>query len=220
MFHVKHPDVRSMVREFLEASGSPQASGSALDALAVFADLLLKHAGPRNLVAASQRNQESVWSHIYDSLQALALPGCRQAPCLIDAGSGGGLPGVPLAIARPDAKVVFVERSESKAEFLELVRALIPLPNVEVKCCELESVLEEAPVDAAIVARAMVQPGHWPRMLKSRRVVGPWIIFATEKNRVEWEHSATECGLIAKASHKYSLPGSTAARALLEFGPP
>lgn len=215
---MKHPDSLSKVGEFLEASGSLRTSGPVLDALAVFADLLLKYAGPRNLVAASQRNQESVWSHIYDSLQPLALPVCLQVPCLIDAGSGGGLPGVPLAIARPDAKVVLVERGTSKAEFLELVRALVPLPNAEVKCCELESVLEEAPVDAAILARALVQPRDWPALLKSSKVTGPWIVFATDKNRTDWERSATECGLIAKASHKYSLPGSAASRVVLEFG--
>ena len=219
MFHVKHPDARSLVRELFEASKSPRTSGPVLDALAVFADLLLKHAGPRNLVAASQRNQESVWSHIYDSLQPLALPVCPQVPCFIDAGSGGGLPGVPLAIARPDAKVVLVERSASKAEFLELVRALVPLPNVEVEPRELESVLEDAPVEAAILARALVQPRDWPRLLKSSKVTRPWIVFATDKNQTDWERSATECGLIIKASHKYSLPGSAASRVVLEFGP-
>jgi 16S rRNA (guanine527-N7)-methyltransferase len=51
---------------------------------------------------------------------------------LIDVGSGGGLPGVPLAIARPDIKVTLLEATGKKADFLRRCVAELPLPNARV----------------------------------------------------------------------------------------
>ncbi len=65
--------------------------------------------------------------HIADSLLCLRAgisPGAR----LIDVGSGAGLPGVPLAIARPDVRVWLLEADRRRAAFLERVVAELDLP--------------------------------------------------------------------------------------------
>ncbi len=51
---------------------------------------------------------------------------------LIDVGSGGGVPGIPLAIARPDLEVTLVEATQKKAAFLIAVAAALGLSNVRV----------------------------------------------------------------------------------------
>ena len=49
---------------------------------------------------------------------------------VIDVGSGGGLPGVPLAIVWPERRVVLLEATRKKVEFLRGVIERLPLPNV------------------------------------------------------------------------------------------
>ena len=51
---------------------------------------------------------------------------------VIDVGSGGGLPGIPLAVARPDVRFTLLEATGKKAEFLARVTAELGLSNVEV----------------------------------------------------------------------------------------
>jgi 16S rRNA (guanine527-N7)-methyltransferase len=75
---------------------------------------------------------EVVDSHLADSLSALALPFVAEAGRIADLGSGAGFPGLPLAIALPEARVSLVESAVRKCRFLEdLVRSL-GLANVEV----------------------------------------------------------------------------------------
>ena len=70
-------------------------------------------------------------------LDALALvpllaeigPGGR----LVDVGSGGGLPGIPLALARPDLGVTLVEATQKKAAFLSAAAGALGLANVSVR---------------------------------------------------------------------------------------
>ncbi len=82
--------------------------------------------------------------HFVDSatvLRAAApLPGERVA----DVGSGGGFPGVPLAILRPDLQVTLIEAARKKAAFLERLRAELELENVEVVAARAEEAGQEA----------------------------------------------------------------------------
>jgi 16S rRNA (guanine527-N7)-methyltransferase len=57
----------------------------------------------------------------------------RAGAHLVDVGSGGGLPGIPLAIARPDLRVTLVEATQKKAAFLSAVAAALGLSNVAVR---------------------------------------------------------------------------------------
>src|SRR3954468_24267923 len=56
--------------------------------------------------------------HVADSLVALEVGEIRSAGRIADLGAGGGFPGLPLAIARPEAKVVLVESVGRKCAFL------------------------------------------------------------------------------------------------------
>ncbi len=62
---------------------------------------------------------------------------------LADIGSGGGLPGIPLAAAFPQVKFNLVERMQKRCNFLENCTAILGLKNVEVICSEAEKIPEQ-----------------------------------------------------------------------------
>jgi len=65
--------------------------------------------------------------HILDSLAAVSLLGAAGLDDLIDLGSGGGAPGIPIAIAMPRARMLLVESVGKKARFLEAAVAALGL---------------------------------------------------------------------------------------------
>lgn len=79
-------------------------------------------------------DRESAWTrHVVDSLSLLApLASIDRVERAIDVGSGGGLPAIPLAIARPDIGFTLLEATGKKARFLEAVSRKLGLRNVAV----------------------------------------------------------------------------------------
>jgi len=73
--------------------------------------------------------------HLLDSLALLPL---LRGERIADVGSGGGLPGVPLAIARPGLRVTLIEPRTKRALFLEHVARHLALANVIVERCRVE----------------------------------------------------------------------------------
>lgn len=73
--------------------------------------------------------------HLLDSLALLPL---LRGERVADVGSGGGLPGVPLAIARPELRVTLIEPRTKRAVFLSHVARHLGLANVIVERCRVE----------------------------------------------------------------------------------
>jgi len=88
-----------------------------------------------------------------DSLRAVEVVRCVDGP-VVDVGSGGGAPGIPLAYALPDREVTLLEASRRKCDFLD--RWTADLPNLRVVCGRAE----EQPVDTygVAVAKALAPP--------------------------------------------------------------
>lgn len=100
-----------------------------------FLQLLLDANTRFNLTAL--RDPGVAWQrHIVESLRLLPLLG--EAESLLDVGSGGGLPGMVLAIARPELAVTLLEASTKKARFLTEARDALGLGNVNVDCRRAE----------------------------------------------------------------------------------
>ena len=119
-----------------------RASVSLTDAqhaqLGRYLDLLLDANTRMNLTRITDRAAAEV-QHVGDALTLLPLlpsGGFR----LADVGSGGGVPGIPLAIARPDARVMLVESTKKKAAFLKGAAADLGLANVTVSEWRAEEV--------------------------------------------------------------------------------
>ena len=107
-------------------------AGIALEPLAagLMVALLDRMALESQNLTAIDPYEEGIERHLVDSLVALALPVVRTAGVIVDLGSGGGFPGVPLAIVSPECAVTLVESERSKADWL--TRATSDLPNVRV----------------------------------------------------------------------------------------
>ena len=103
---------------------------------AKYLDLLLEANKNINLTGIREP-KAAVIKHTLDSLSASsAIEGVK----IIDIGSGGGTPGIPLAIALPEKKFYLIEATQKKASFLNEVVRTLKLDNVEVICERGESV--------------------------------------------------------------------------------
>lgn len=148
---------------------APTAEQRLLDYLA----LLAKWNRTYRLTAVDQPSL-AVSHHLLDSLILLRFV---EAPALLDVGSGGGLPGIPLAIARPGLRVVLLEANGKKAAFLRQAAIELKLRNVAVHCGRVETYQPDSAF-ALIVARAfadlptlvalsrhlLAADGHWLAM--------------------------------------------------------
>lgn len=93
--------------------------------------------------------------HVADSLVGLELDAVRGARRVADLGSGGGFPGLALAIALPGARVALVESVGRKCAFLERAVAALGLRNVEVVNARAESWAAGLGVHDLVTARAV-----------------------------------------------------------------
>ena len=111
----------------LEAMGI-DLPASARQRLIDFLDLLSRWNRTFNLTAIRGLD-EMLCKHLLDSLAVLPWIG---PGLVLDVGSGAGLPGIPLAIARPDNRFVLLDSNSKKTRFLTQARITLGLDNVEV----------------------------------------------------------------------------------------
>lgn len=116
-----------------------------------FAALLQKWNKVYNLTSIRDAGQ-IVTHHLLDSLAV--LPHLHGIATLADVGSGGGLPGIPLAIAaaesRPDLAITSIETVNKKASFQQQAKIELALANLSVVNERVENVHPAAPFDAVI----------------------------------------------------------------------
>jgi 16S rRNA (guanine527-N7)-methyltransferase len=125
----------------LEALGL-QSSGRLRDSLAIYISEIERLNPALGLVGAS--GTELVIKHILDSLAPLsviqALVGAHPRATIADLGTGAGLPGLPLALALPDARVFLIDRMTRRTDFLRGMLDRLRIENAEV----IESQVEHA----------------------------------------------------------------------------
>lgn len=115
----------------LQSTVTPEMQTQCLAYLA----LLQKWNKVYNLTAVRDP-QEMLILHLLDSLSVLPY---IQAGHLLDVGSGGGLPGLVIAITRPDVQVTTIDTVQKKTIFMRQVKAELGLSNVEVVHARVES---------------------------------------------------------------------------------
>jgi 16S rRNA (guanine527-N7)-methyltransferase len=123
-----------------------------------YLELLYEEASRRNLTRV--RREEAWKRHIEESLSLLPLHSWAAGEVVLDFGSGGGLPGIPLAIALPQVRVVLLERNLAKARFLERCLMELSLDGAEVVGRNAEELAREKPHPRAdiLVSRAAAPP--------------------------------------------------------------
>lgn len=95
--------------------------------------------------------KEMMTHHVLDSLSA--VPAFTEAQNVLDVGSGGGLPGMILAICYPDKKISMIDTVSKKTAFLNQAKAELGLNNVTVYSARVESLQVNQPFDV-ITSRA------------------------------------------------------------------
>jgi 16S rRNA (guanine527-N7)-methyltransferase len=106
-----------------------------------------------NLTAVREPAQ-MIGLHILDSLAV--LPHLGDAKNLLDVGTGGGLPGIVIAIARPDIRVTMLDSLQKKTTFVRQAIHELGLANATVVCSRVESFQPEQRFDA-VISRAFAE---------------------------------------------------------------
>ncbi len=102
-----------------------------------------------------------ITQHVLDSLAVLPhLDGVKR---LADVGSGPGLPGIPLAIARPALQVVCIDSSQKKTAFQRQACAELALTNVTVVCGRVEAWQPSQAFDG-VISRAFAELNEFVRL--------------------------------------------------------
>jgi len=129
---------------FLELDLTQQQYQQLLD----YVGLMAKWNKVYNLTSVREQ-EEMVKRHLLDSL---AITPYINGDSLLDVGTGGGLPGIPLAIVKPDMQITLLDSNSKKTRFLQQVKAELKLTNVTVVHDRVEHA--QLPKFAVVTARA------------------------------------------------------------------
>ena len=151
-------------------------AGSA-ERLLGFVDLLRRWNGTYNLTAVRDPDEMLV-QHLFDCLAVVAplghvLP--KRPARLLDVGSGGGLPGVVLAILVPELDVTCVDTVGKKAAFIRQAGVELALRNLHAEHCRVEA-LRTAPFDV-VGSRAFASLADFTRLTRQHlaEATGVWM---------------------------------------------
>jgi 16S rRNA (guanine527-N7)-methyltransferase len=175
--------------------------------LLAYLELLAKWNRTFNLTAVRTPG-EMVTHHLLDSLVLLPLLHANPAQRLVDVGSGAGIPGLVLAIARPELAIVSIEASQKKSSFQQQAKIELGLANVSIHCARAEAVTET--FDAAI-SRAFASLADFVRYAGhlSNRLLAMKGVYPAD------EVAALPTGWRLAGSHELKVPGLDARRHLL-----
>jgi 16S rRNA (guanine527-N7)-methyltransferase len=201
-------NLRARLQSGLAALGLPLADEHSARLIA-YLELLERWNATYNLTAVRD-TEAMVARHLLDSLAILPYV---HAAALVDLGSGAGLPGVPLAIARPELAVTLVEANGKKARFLREVVRSLALAHVVVLEQRAERVPAAGPFPIA-VARALAA---LPALV---RLAAPWLardgeLLAMKGPGHDGELRALPPGWVIAARHRLAVPGLDAERWLV-----
>jgi 16S rRNA (guanine527-N7)-methyltransferase len=181
-------------------------------ALERYLDLLEKWNRVYNLTAIRERGR-MVTHHVLDSLSI--LPYVR-GPNVLDVGSGAGLPGIPIAIARPALRVTLLEANQKKSAFLTQAVGELRLANVTVVTERVESWRTEARFDT-IVSRAFAELGEF--VAAAGRLLTPHGVIAAMKGVHPFEEiERLPQGFRVLEVVRLAVPGLDAERHLVRVG--
>ena len=187
-----------------------------------YTDYLLSENEKYNLTAVRDRDGV-VTRHLFDSLAPLFLGEMDETPMsVIDVGTGGGLPGIPLAIAAPQHHYTLLDSTEKKCAFLRSFLAQVDLP-VEVTWGRAEELGQgeyREKFDLAVSRAVASLPSLCELVLPMLKVGGRFIAYKGEKGREELEAARMAIGILGcrveKVSDAPTGDGSSACLIIIE----
>ncbi|MEX2261783.1 MAG: 16S rRNA (guanine(527)-N(7))-methyltransferase RsmG [Bryobacteraceae bacterium] len=162
--------------------------------------------------------REAAIKHVLDSILPWRL--FSGAKHILDAGTGAGFPGIPLALVLPETRFTLAESVQKKARFVDSVVKTLDLPNVEVAALRAEDVLRARDVDA-IAARALAP------IRRALEWIGPAIragaialLYKGPDAETEMAEAAAEARkqrIGMRVAGRYELPDGLGSRTMVEI---
>jgi 16S rRNA (guanine527-N7)-methyltransferase len=161
-------------------------------------------------LTAVREVERMVSHHLLDSLAAVSF---FQGEAVLDVGSGGGLPGIPLAIARPELQVTLIDSIAKKTAFLLQAKAELGLPNLHVVTSRVEDYRPETAFDV-ITSRAFSDLKEFVTLTRHLlKPAGHWLAM---KGLMPYEEIAALPDWVrVSADHALAVPGLEASRHLI-----
>jgi 16S rRNA (guanine527-N7)-methyltransferase len=163
--------------------------------------------------------REAAVKHVLDSVMPWTL--FRGARRVLDAGTGAGFPGIPLALVLPGVRFTLSESIQKKARFVEQAFQALGLGNITVSSKRAEELLSEKPVDT-ITLRA-VAPLIRAIPLFARAIQGGARVLAykgpdIDKEMAEAAQEAAKRKVRMEVVMRYELPEGQGSRTIVELG--
>ena len=161
-------------------------------------------------LTALREQEKAVSHHLLDSLSILPFV---PNGSLLDVGSGGGMPGIPLAIVRPEQRVTLLDSNSKKSAFLQQAAIELGLSNISVHGGRVEQ-YHPAVGFAAISSRAFAELGDFVSL--SRHLLAPEGVWLAMKG--VWPHdeiSRLPADVRVEAVHALPVPGVDGERHLV-----
>jgi 16S rRNA (guanine527-N7)-methyltransferase len=161
-------------------------------------------------LTAVRDTERMVSHHLLDSLAAVPF---FQGQSVLDVGSGGGLPGIPLAIARPESQVTLIDSIAKKTAFLLQAKAELGLANLNVVTGRVEDYRPAAGFDV-VTSRAFSDLKEFVTL--TRHLLEPSGRWLAMKGLMPHEEIASLPGWArVSAHHTLAVPALGAARHLI-----
>jgi len=161
-------------------------------------------------LTAVRDTERMVSHHLLDSLAAVPF---FQGETALDVGSGGGLPGIPLAIARPELQVTLIDSIAKKTAFLLQAKTELGLANLQVVTSRVEDFKPETKFDA-ITSRAFSDLKEFVTL--TRHLLSPTGHWLAMKGLIPHEELVSLPGWTrVSANHALAVPGLEASRHLI-----
>ncbi|OZA30243.1 MAG: 16S rRNA (guanine(527)-N(7))-methyltransferase RsmG [Hydrogenophilales bacterium 17-61-9] len=166
-------------------------------------------------LTAVRDTERMVSHHLLDSLVAAPFfqGGTHKPASVLDVGSGGGLPGIPLAIARPELQVTLIDSIAKKTAFLLQAKTELGLANVHVVTARVEDFHPETAFDV-ITSRAFSDLKEFVTL--TRHLLEPGGHWLAMKGLMPHEEIASLPDWVeVSANHALTVPGLEASRHLI-----
>ena len=192
-----------------------QADATQVEALISYVGLLSRWNRAYNLTAVREP-LEMVSRHILDSLAVMPLlPAGAQR--IADIGTGGGLPGVPLAILNPERQFDLVDGNGKKARFLFQVKTELGLANMASHHSRVEAWQPAQPCDV-VLSRAFASLADMVDCC-AHLVSGEGVMLAMKGQYPAQELEQLPGGVVVTAVHRLEVPGLSEQRHVVEIRP-
>jgi len=181
------------------------ADPSSVERWALLARLLERWNRQVNLTG--HRDAEQIVSRLLLEAAAFGqvLP---EADSIVDLGSGAGIPGIPIALCRPDTRVLLIESRQRRHHFQRAAVRELGLKNVEPLLGRAESLRRE--LCGGVVAQALKSPARSVEMMRPWLRPGGWLAIATTPTA---KPPSLEADLQNAELRPYAVPGGGTERA-------